>query len=214
MIPIAIALAELAGNLAPTIAGWLGGSKAQDVATKVVDVAKAVTGQPTGDTALAAIQADPNLAMQFQKAVMDQQVQLARISGQIDQARMTYEKDIYTAEAADRDSARRLAAQQPNDWVRPTVTVVLLIGCLAVVFLMLDGRAAQVMKDPTAAGTLGIVIGYLFNELKTALGFYFGMTKDASTQTQTITQFAVSPGSVTPVDGALKGGGTNVSTTL
>ncbi|MEX3555754.1 MAG: hypothetical protein VB131_03830 [Burkholderia gladioli] len=121
-----------------------------------------------------------------------------QIAGQVEQARLSYEKDIYAAEASDRDSARRLAAQQPKDWVRPTVTVVLLVGCLAVVFLMLDGRAVQVMKDPTAAGTLGIVIGYLFNELKTALGFYFGMTKDASTQSQTITQFAVSPGSMTP----------------
>jgi hypothetical protein len=40
----------------------------------------------------------------------------------------------------------------------------------------------------------------MFNELKTALGFYFGMTKDASSQTQTITQFAVSPGTVTHDD--------------
>lgn len=196
LIPIAMALAQFA----PMIAGWLGGSKAEDVATKVVNVAQSITGQSAPDSALAAIQADPNLAMQFQKAVLDQQVQLAQAAGALEQARMTYEKDIYAAEAADRDSARRLAAQQPNDWVRPTVTVVLLIGCLAVVFLMLDGRAAQVMKDPTAAGTLGIVIGYLFNELKTALGFYFGMTKDASTQTQTITQFAVTPGSVTHED--------------
>lgn len=88
MIPIALALAELAGNLAPTIAGWLGGSKAQDVATKVVDVAKAVTGQPTGDTALAAIQADPNLAMQFQKAMMDTQVELAHIDADVTKAEL------------------------------------------------------------------------------------------------------------------------------
>ncbi|HEF4751909.1 hypothetical protein KTF24_13790 [Burkholderia multivorans] len=193
LLPIALALTQFA----PMIAGWLGGPKAEDVATKVVNVAQSITGQSAPDAALAAIQADPNLAMQFQKAVLDQQVQLAQAAGALEQARMTYEKDIYAAEAADRDSARRLAAQQPNDWVRPTVTVVLLVGCLAVVFLMLDGRAAQVMKDPTAAGTLGIVIGYLFNELKTALGFYFGMTKDASAQSQTITQFAVTPGSVT-----------------
>ncbi|MBD1412787.1 hypothetical protein NUJ30_08795 [Burkholderia contaminans] len=86
MIPIALALAELAGNLAPTIAGWLGGPKAEDVATKVVDVAKVVTGQPTGDTALAAIQADPNLAMQFQKAVMDKQVELAQIDADVTKA--------------------------------------------------------------------------------------------------------------------------------
>ncbi|WP_260449335.1 hypothetical protein [Burkholderia seminalis] len=207
LIPIAMALAQFA----PMIAGWLGGSKAEDVATKVVGVAQAVTGQSAPDAALAALQADPNLALQFQKAVLEQQSQLAQIDAQLQQTKLGYEKDIYAAEAADRDSARRLAAQQPNDWVRPTVTVVLLIGCLAVVFLMLDGRAAQVMKDPTAAGTLGIVIGYLFNELKTALGFYFGMTKDASVQTQTITQFAVSPGSVTPA--ADPANSANVTTT-
>jgi hypothetical protein len=196
LIPIAMALAQFA----PMIAGWLGGSKAEDVASKVVGVAQAVTGQSAPDAALAAIQADPNLALQFQKAVLEQQVQLAQINTQSIQAQLTYEKDIYSAEAADRDSARKLAAQQPNDWIRPAVTMALLLGCLAVVFVMLDGRALQVMKDPTAAGTLGIVIGYMFNELKTALGFYFGMTKDASSQTQTITQFAVSPGTVTHDD--------------
>lgn len=193
LIPIAMALA----NFAPMIAGWLGGSKAEDVASKVVGIAQTVTGQSAPDAALAALQADPNLAFQFQKAVLEQQVQLQQIAATLQQSQMTYEKDIYAAEAGDRDSARKLAAQQPNDWVRPLVTVLLLAGCLAVVFLMICGKAESVMKDPTAAGTLGIVIGYLFNELKTALGFYFGMTKDASTQTQTITQFAVTPGSVT-----------------
>ncbi|MEZ7523999.1 hypothetical protein [Burkholderia vietnamiensis] len=88
MIPIALALAELAGNLAPTIAGWLGGPKAQDVATKVVDVAKTVTGQPTGDAALAAIQADPQLAMQFQKAMLDVQVEMARIAADVTKAEL------------------------------------------------------------------------------------------------------------------------------
>jgi hypothetical protein len=40
------------------------------------------------------------------------------------------------------------------------------------------------------------VIGYLFSESKSVLGFYFGMTKDSSAQTKTITDFAVAPGSV------------------
>lgn len=76
LIPIAMALAQFA----PMIAGWLGGSKAEDVATKVVGIAQTVTGQSAPDAALAAIQADPNLSMQFQKAVLDQQVQLAQIA--------------------------------------------------------------------------------------------------------------------------------------
>lgn len=88
MLTIALALAQLAGHLAPTIAGWLGGPKAEDVATKVVDTAKAITGQSTGDAALAAIQADPNLAMQFQKAMIDSQVQLAQISADVTKAEL------------------------------------------------------------------------------------------------------------------------------
>ncbi|MFM0013704.1 hypothetical protein [Paraburkholderia sediminicola] len=84
LIPIAMALAQFA----PMIAGWLGGSKAQDVATKVVSIAQTVTGQSAPDAALAAIQADPNLAMQFQKAVLDNQVQIAQIAADVEKAEL------------------------------------------------------------------------------------------------------------------------------
>ncbi|MFP3638104.1 hypothetical protein [Paraburkholderia sp. SIMBA_054] len=82
LIPIAMALAQFA----PMIAGWLGGSKAEDVAGKVVGIAKAVTGQSAPDAALAAIQADPNLSMQFQKAVLDQQAHLAEVAADLQKA--------------------------------------------------------------------------------------------------------------------------------
>ncbi|WAL81303.1 hypothetical protein OYT13_15740 [Pandoraea sp. XJJ-1] len=82
LIPIAMALAQFA----PMIAGWLGGSKAEDVASKVVGVAQAVTGQSAPDAALAAIQADPNLAMQFQKAVLEQQSHLAEVAADLQKA--------------------------------------------------------------------------------------------------------------------------------
>lgn len=194
LIPIAMALAQFA----PMIAGWLGGSKAEDVATKVVGVAQAVTGQSAPDAALAALQADPNLALQFQKAVLEQQAQLAQINAQAQQAQLSYEKDIYTAEAADRDSARRLAAQQPKDWMRPLLAITLMGLTTYIVVAILGGHADGVIKDTTAALTVGTLIGYVLSEAKQVLGFYFGMTKDAAAQTQTITQFAVSPGSVTP----------------
>jgi hypothetical protein len=82
LIPIAMALAQFA----PMIAGWLGGSKAQDVASKVVGIAQTVTGQSAPDAALAAIQADPNLSMQFQKAVLDQQAHLAEVAADLQKA--------------------------------------------------------------------------------------------------------------------------------
>ncbi|MFM0210462.1 3TM-type holin [Paraburkholderia sediminicola] len=82
LIPIAMALAQFA----PMIAGWLGGTKAEDIAGKVVGIAQTVTGQSAPDAALAAIQADPNLSLQFQKAVLDQQAQLAQIAADVEKA--------------------------------------------------------------------------------------------------------------------------------
>lgn len=84
LIPIAMALAQFA----PMIAGWLGGSKAEDVATKVVGVAQDVTGQSAPDAALAALQADPNLAIAFQKAMLEQQGQLAQIAADVTKAEL------------------------------------------------------------------------------------------------------------------------------
>ncbi|UUX38893.1 hypothetical protein NTJ56_08845 [Burkholderia contaminans] len=84
LIPIAMALAQFA----PMIAGWLGGSKAENVAQKVVGVAQAVTGTSTPDAALAAIQADPNLAMQFQMKIVESQVELAQIAADVTKAEL------------------------------------------------------------------------------------------------------------------------------
>jgi len=85
LIPIAMALAQFA----PMIAGWLGGSKAEDIAGKVVGIAQTVTGQSAPDAALAAIQADPSLSLQFQKAVLDNQAQLAQIAADVTKAELS-----------------------------------------------------------------------------------------------------------------------------
>jgi hypothetical protein len=75
-------------QFAPMLAGLFGGSKAETVAQKVVGIAQTVTGQSAPDAALAAIQADPNLAMQFQKAVLDQQGHLAEIAADVEKAEL------------------------------------------------------------------------------------------------------------------------------
>ncbi|AUL55010.1 3TM-type holin [Burkholderia pseudomallei] len=84
LIPIAMALAQFA----PMIAGWLGGSNAENVAAKVVGVAQAVTGTSTPDAARAAIEADPNLAMQFQTKIVESQVEMAQIAADVTKAEL------------------------------------------------------------------------------------------------------------------------------
>jgi len=79
MDPISIALGL--SQFVPAIAKWVTGSdKAGEIAGKVVDIAKVVTGKADPDQALAAIQADPALALQFKTAVLAQQVELEKLA--------------------------------------------------------------------------------------------------------------------------------------
>ncbi len=67
MEPITLALGL--AKLIPSIASWFGGDDAQGAAEQVIDVAKQVTGLDDPDDAVAAIQSDPQLQIEFQKAM-------------------------------------------------------------------------------------------------------------------------------------------------
>lgn len=66
MDPISIALGL--ASVAPTIVKWIAGDDAANVAQKVVDIAKTVTGKTDPADAAAAVKADPAIALQFQQA--------------------------------------------------------------------------------------------------------------------------------------------------
>jgi len=57
-------------KLLPDVAGWFGGDKAEQMTSEVLDVASRVTGISDKNKALEAINTDPNVALEFQKAVM------------------------------------------------------------------------------------------------------------------------------------------------
>lgn len=79
MDPITIALGL--AQFVPGLIRWIGGDdaeKAAKVADQVVGVAKVVTGKDDGGDALAAVQADPALALQLQQAWLAHEVELAR----------------------------------------------------------------------------------------------------------------------------------------
>ncbi len=81
MDPITIGMGL--AQFVPQIAKWITGSdRAEQVAQKAVDIAKSVTGQPDGDAALKALQADPNLVLQYRKAVLDQELDFQKLAVQ------------------------------------------------------------------------------------------------------------------------------------
>lgn len=79
MDPITIAMGL--AQFAPSLVKWITGSdKAGDAAQKAVDIAKAVTGQSTGDAALQALQADPTLVLKYRQAVLDQEIEFQKLA--------------------------------------------------------------------------------------------------------------------------------------
>jgi hypothetical protein len=77
LIPIAISLVQ---EFAPQIIGLFKGKQAEDVAQKVVDVAKTVTGAQTPEQAMGMLRENNELAQAFQRAMIEAQVELEKIA--------------------------------------------------------------------------------------------------------------------------------------
>ncbi len=140
MLPIALALAQFA----PMVAGFLGGPKAADVAAHVVGLAQAVTGQATPDAALAAIQGDPQLALQFQAKVVESHVQMLQISADVDKT------EIAAAQQGASDVNKTMQAEVVADhwptysW-RPAIGFAVAIGILGGVLAVLMSYGAVML---------------------------------------------------------------------
>lgn len=78
---MALPIAAIMGlaQFAPSILRFFGaGEKSAGVAEKVVGIAQSITGTTSPDTALDAIRQDPQLALQFQTAVLAQDEELEK----------------------------------------------------------------------------------------------------------------------------------------
>ncbi|KWH57890.1 hypothetical protein [Burkholderia cepacia] len=160
-------------------------------------IAKALGTEPAPDSIMEAIASDPEAAAKLRQAELDHERDLAQIAAQREQAQLAYEQSVYAAEAADRDSARRLAGQQPRDWMRPLLSIVIVIATITIVMLVILGVADRTLKDPVIAATAGALVMYFVRESSQVLGFWFGMTKEASVTNAKVAEFATAPGTVT-----------------
>jgi hypothetical protein len=175
--------APLLGSLLPGV-GTIAGAAVGGVAA-IVASALGVPADP--DSIANSLATDPDAYVKLKTAEMENRVALAQMSLQ-----------QYQAEASDRDSARKLAAAQPSDHTRQIITYIFmaLVG-LIVAGMFFVPSAQALLKDSVGSLTVGVVIGYVFNELKQVLAFWFGATKDTSAQQSAITSAALSPGTVT-----------------
>lgn len=188
---------KFVGGAAPIVGTLLGGPAGAAVGALV---ASALGTANDPESVNAELAGNPDALVKLQELQINAKIQFQQIAASVTLASIQADQAQYAAEAKDRDSARTLAAAQPNDHVRPTITFVMLAGSLFIIVAVMTGWAMNVITNVTAALTVGNVMGAWFMMTKEVMGFWFGMTKESQKQSAAITDFATQPGTVSKPD--------------
>lgn len=177
--PATVTMAISLAKFVPQIFRWLGGDGAADVAEKVVKTAEEITGL-AGDGAVSALEKDPSLALQYRKAVLEQQLELERISLRRDEI-----------EVGDRISAR--VAHAGNEGVFKLGIVVLMLFAGVVVATMLGtykmlngGVAVEPGMFAALSGFVGTIVGYVSAKADQVLSYFFGSSIGSKQKTDSM----------------------------
>jgi hypothetical protein len=185
-------VAPILGNILPgvgTVAGLGVGAAASIVAS-----ALGVSAYP--DSVMSALKSDPEALAKVRVAELDNQKDLAQIAMQRDQNQLAAQTAQYQADAADRQSARTLAAEDKDHTARNLAY----IYTFALVFVLgahFYFVALGIEIGTGAATILGNIEGVLIAMVLGSKEFYFGSSQAAVRQAQAITSFATTPGAVT-----------------
>jgi len=186
-------IGNIVGKAAPVVGTLLGGPAGGMVGAMVANVLN-VPNDPEAVNSV--LLGNPDALVKIQELQINAKVQLQQLAVTAAENELKYANAQYDAEAADRDSARKLAGQQPRDLIRPAITFIMLLGALFIVVAIITGWAMEVITNTTAALTVGSVMSTWFMMTKEVMGFYFGMTRESQKQSAAITDFAVTPGTV------------------
>lgn len=168
-VTIALGLAQFAPSL---IKMFTGNDKAAQVADKVVDIAKVVTGKGNGQAALEAIKADPNKAIEFQMAVMNQDFELEK----------AYLADIADARSRDVEIVKAGHINYRANALAVGATI-LVIFCLFI-------TVWATSMDDFAKATITLILGRSLGWIEQVFSFEFGTTRASKTKDDTISNLA------------------------
>jgi hypothetical protein len=166
--PVIAAALGLAG-FAPIIARWLGGEQAQDVATKVVDIAQKVTGTLDPVEAIQRLQNNTDMVSEFQKAII-------QVEAEIEIAAMKDRQDARLRDVAI-FNAGRSNIRADVMVVAAALGLILCLASLAYFSNELPGEAVGIIS--TIAGIFGAC-------LKDAYNFEFGSSRGSKEKDSTV----------------------------
>lgn len=157
IIPIITALT----TLAPSIAKWIGGDKAEQAAQEVADIARSVTGQNDVEKAVRQIQSDPKAQLEFMKLLEQNKTKLDELYlADTQNAREMYGKH--------NEQADRIAERVTRFNVIYAIMVAL-AQILAITLTDLPDSAVVVIGN-----VCGWIIKGLLDERIQVCNFYFG----------------------------------------
>jgi|GEM_PF-5702606 len=160
MSPLLIKALPLVAEFVPDVIGWFAGDKAEDAARDVVGIAESITGKK-GEDALDAIATDPNVALEFKRAVMaDKHRKDEMALDNTKDARLMYQSSNKMADTV---------AQRIIDWNLP-IGFFLLVLNAAFTYYMSE-HAALIAGISTL---IGAVVHALLKERQDVINFFFG----------------------------------------
>ena len=157
LLTIALGLAQLAPNLMRFFGA---GDKPVAVAEKVVDIARSVTGESTGEAALAQLQADPAKAQEFRMAALQSDTALEQ--AYLDDRKDARARDVTMTQAGYHNKRADLMV---------LFDVVGLIACLVVLTVFRKDVPGEVV------GLLSTIAGIFGLCLRDAHQFEFGSSR-------------------------------------
>jgi F0F1-type ATP synthase assembly protein I len=150
-------------QFAPKLINLFGdrGSKITEVAETIGSIAQQITGGKSVSESVAALQADPQLAYQFEVAVMANETVLERLDEQ-SRARASEQYKV----------THKTADQIANIIMKtnlPVVGVLVMVNVVAVDYFADQGPLVAVVSN-----LIGVVIGHLLSERQAVTAFFFG----------------------------------------
>jgi hypothetical protein len=157
LIPLAMTLVS---EFAPGIVRHFAGDNAADVAEKVVDVAKAVTGEADPQKAVEAVKADPEAVLRFQN-------RMASLDAELEKAYLADRQN-----ARDRDVKMRQAGYHNY---RADIMLTLAFGCLCAIVWAIYQSRLDLPGEILAI--FNMAIGAILKMIGDAFQFEFGSSR-------------------------------------
>lgn len=164
-------------DVLPTLATALGGPLA--------GIAAAFFGEKLGleDKTVSAVTAA------ISGATPEQLVQMKMIDAELQKYFAGLEIDLEKIAQADRSSAREREAKTGDSTTPRVLATVIVGGFLSMVYMVLSGYVAG-LKDPTIAGMIGTLIGYVSAKADQVVSYYFGSTAGSAAKTAAMVKAA------------------------